>query len=108
MTTQILDLNNIERKLFWILTGSLGVVLAIYFYASFSLMGSVVARDRISSLSHNMSISSVELEQEYLGLKNSITLARARELGFSEVPVKFITASSLDDSNLSTRFSYSR
>lgn len=105
MTTQILDLNNIERKLFWILSGSLGVVIAVYLYSAFSLMGSVVARDRMSTLSHNASITSGNLEQEYLTLKNSITLERAEGLGFKEVPAKFTTIDISREGNLSAKFS---
>lgn len=108
MTTQILDLNNIERKLFWILSVSLGMALSLYLYSAFSLMGSVVARDKMSSLSYTASVSSGSLEQEYIVLKNSITLARAEELGFNEIPVKFTNGSSRDEGNLSAKFSSAR
>lgn len=108
MTTQTLDLNNIERKLFWILFGSLSIAIALYLYSAFSLMGSVVARDQISSLSHDASVSSGDLEQEYLVLKNSITHTRAEELGFKEVPVKFTAAPSPHEGELLAKFSSAR
>ncbi|MBI3634007.1 MAG: hypothetical protein HY228_00085 [Candidatus Yonathbacteria bacterium] len=99
MITKILDLDNIERKLFWILSGCLGIVLTIYLYSAFSLMGSVVSRDQISSSFREVSVTGGALEQEYITLKNSITLARAQELGFEEFPVKFSSVTSRDDSS---------
>ena len=101
MTTKILDLDNIERKLFWIFSGALCIACAIYFYSAFMLMGLVVDRDKISSSTHEISAISGSLEQEYITLKNSITLTRAKELGFKEIPVKFSTrTSSVGEENL--------
>lgn len=105
MTTQILDLNNVERKIFWVLSGLLSIAIAVYLYSAFSLMGSVVARDRMATLSHDASITSGNLEQEYLALKNSITLERAEELGFKEIPARFTTVSIPHEGNLVAKLS---
>lgn len=105
MTTQILDLNNIERKLFWSLLGCLGVVVIIYLYSAFSLMNSVVVHNRASVSSREISVTSGNLEQEYLSLKNSITLARAKELGFKDVPIRFYTDTPLVNSDPTEKFS---
>ncbi len=105
MTTQILDLNNIERKLFWSLLGCLGVVVIIYLYSAFSLMNSVVVHNRVSVSSREISATSGNLEQEYLSLKNSITPARAKELGFKDVPIRFRTDASLINGGSTKKFS---
>lgn len=88
MTTKIL-VNNLERKLFWILAGFLGITLSLYVYFVVSLTLSGVARDRAISLSREKTIQANALEQEYIQLQNSVTLARAEELGFKEVTVRF-------------------
>lgn len=93
MTTKIL-VNNIERKLFWILAGFLGVAMSWYLYSAISLVTSVVARDRAVSAVREKTASASELEREYISLQNSVTFARARELGFDEVRAKFTSASS--------------
>ena len=92
MTTKTLDLNNIERKLFWILTASLGLCLALYLYSVLSLTVSVVERDRMSRTLHEMATTAGDLEQEYITLQNKITLAYAHELGFVEVVAKFTSS----------------
>lgn len=88
MTTNIF-VNNIERKLFWILAGFLGVVAAFYLYSILSLTMSVVAHDRLVSRIHEISTEASAQEKEYVFLQNSITRARAQELGFAEIEVKF-------------------
>lgn len=93
MTTKIL-VNNLERKLFWLLAGFLGVAILLYSYSAISLVTSVVARDHtISAAREKMAVAS-ELEREYIVLQNSVTFARARELGFNEVRAKFTQESS--------------
>lgn len=88
MTTKIL-VNNIERKLFWILAGFLGAVSLWYLYSTTSLVVSVVARDHAVSATHEKTASTSELEREYVSLQNSVTFTRARELGLDEVRAKF-------------------
>jgi len=103
MTTKVLDLNNIERKLFWTLAAFFGLSLALYFYSVMSLTMSVVERDRTASLSRDLVAHAGDLEAEYLGLQNSVTLAYAEEhLGLKEVAVKFA------GDNMSTKLSMAR
>jgi len=92
MTTKIL-VNNIERKLFWLLAGFLGVAVLLYFYSVVSLTTSVVARDRAVSSAREKVASASGLEREYILLQNSITFTRAQELGFNEVHAKFTSES---------------
>ena len=88
MTTKIL-VNNLERKLFWLLVGFLGVSLFLYFYFVISLTIAGVSRDRIVSLTREETARASMLEQEYMQFQNSITLERAEDLGFKEVKAKF-------------------
>lgn len=89
MTTQTLDLNNIERKIFWALASMLGLVLAFYLYSVASLTIAVVDRDAMSTSAHELATKAADTEQEYLAQANSITLAYAQSLGFREVSAKF-------------------
>ncbi len=94
MTTKTLDLNNIERKLFWTLSALLGVCIIVYVYSVLSLTMNVVERDRMSRTAHEIAIKVGALEQEYLSLRKDVTLAYAQELGFKEVTAKFTNESS--------------
>src|SRR3989344_5346227 len=89
MTTQILDLNNIERKIFWILAAFIGATIAFYLYSVLALTVAGVDRDRLSRASHDLATKAGDFEAEYLSHSNAVTLARAHELGFREVDAKF-------------------
>lgn len=89
MTTKTLDLNNIERKIFWTLATCLGVVLAFYLYSVVSLTLAVVARNGAEQATHELANTSSTLEAEYLAQTKSITLAYAQSLGFNEVAAKY-------------------
>lgn len=89
MTTKVLDLNNIDRKLFWGFAGLLILALSFYLYSVLSLTMSVVERDRTASAVRELAAQTGALEAEYLGLQNSVTLAYAEGLGLKEVSVKF-------------------
>jgi len=88
MTTKIL-VNNLERKLFWLLAGFLGLSFFLYFYFVISLTVAGVTRDRVVSLSREITTQTSILEQEYMQLQNSVTLEHASDLGFKEVKAKF-------------------
>ena len=89
MTTKILDLNNIERKLFWILISFIALCICVYVWAvfSFTMSGAQIEKDAntMKTLTENQG----ELESEYLALQNSITLSYAQSLGLQEVKVKY-------------------
>lgn len=89
MTTQTLDFNNIERKIFWALVFSLGLSVSFYFYSVASLTVAVVDRDHTNIAAHEFATKAADIEQQYLAQSNSITLAYAQSLGFQEVPAKF-------------------
>ncbi|MBI5799092.1 MAG: hypothetical protein HZB10_04140 [Candidatus Yonathbacteria bacterium] len=94
MTTKTLELNNIERKVFWVLVTLLGVVAAFYLYSVASLTLAVVDRDNINRATHEFMNTAVVLEAEYIAQANSFTLAYAHGLGFNEVNAKFARGSS--------------
>jgi hypothetical protein len=89
MTTKVLDLDNIERKLFWALASFFALALSFYLYSALSLTMSVVERDRTASAVRELAAHTGALEAEYLGRQNSVTLAYAEWLGLKEVSVKF-------------------
>lgn len=89
MTTKTLELNNIERKIFWILASLLSLVALFYLYSVLSLTFAVVDRNTINTSIHQLANQSSQLEAEYLTQTNSVTLSFAKELGFSEVNAKF-------------------
>ncbi len=89
MTTKILDLNNIERKLFWAFSAFFVGLLAFYLYSALSLTIAGVERDQMSHSSRTLALQASDLEGEYMGIQNSVTILNAEKLGFSEVVAKF-------------------
>lgn len=89
MTTQILDLSNIERKLFWILVSFISLALGLYLYSALSLTVSGIDRDHFARSAHDLATKAGDLEADYLAQSNAVTLAHAEELGFHEVNAKF-------------------
>lgn len=89
MTTKTLELNNIEKKIFWILASLLGLVAAFYLYSVLTLTVAVVDRNNLTQSAHELADQTSSLETEYLSHANSVTLAYAQTLGFHEVQAKF-------------------
>lgn len=93
MTTKTLDLNNIERKIFWVLSTALAVVLAFYLYSALVITIAGVDRNNMNRKAHELASQASMLEAEYLSQSNSVTLAYARNLGFQEVTAKYTGSS---------------
>ena len=89
MTTQTLDLNNIERKIFWTLASFLGISIGLYLYSVASLTVALIDTSSMNASAHDLASKTANIEQEYLAQSNSITLAYAQTLGFKEVSAKF-------------------
>lgn len=89
MTTKTLDFNNIEHKLFWILSGVITLLISIYLYSAFSLTVNAVERNKMSQTARDMELKVGALETEYMKIQNSITLTYAKDLGLKEVTAKF-------------------
>lgn len=89
MTTKILELNNLDRKLFWIFSGLIVVLAAYYLYAMLSITSAGVARKHVVEVAYRVSLEAGELEREYMNMQNGVTLARANELGLREVAATF-------------------
>lgn len=92
MTTKTLALNNIERKIFWVLSTALAVVLSFYLYSALVITLAGVDRNNINRQAHELAVTSGSLEEEYLSEMNRVTLAYAQNLGFHEVSAKFAGA----------------
>jgi len=89
MTTKTLDLNNIERKIFWVLSTALAVVLAFYLYSALVITLAGVDRNNMSRTVQELASQAGSLEAEYLAEMNRVTLTYAQNLGFHEVNAKF-------------------
>lgn len=89
MTTKTLELNNIERKIFWVLSTALAVVLSFYLYSALIITIAGVDRNNINRTARELVVRSGSLEAEYLTQTNGITVAYAKNLGFHEVSAKF-------------------
>ncbi len=89
MTTKTLELNNIERKIFWVLSMALAVVLSFYLYSALVITLAGVERSNVNRTAHELAVNAGSLEAEYLSQSNSVTLAYAQNLGFHEVNAKF-------------------
>jgi hypothetical protein len=99
MTTKTLDLDNIERKLFWTFSAVFVGLLAFYLYAVISLTVAGVERGHLTLAAQALASQVGDLEREYMNIQNGVTLARAQELGFHEVIPKF-TGSPADNSSI--------
>ncbi len=89
MTTKTLELNNIERKIFWVLSVALTIASSFYLYSALVITIAGVDRNNINRGAHELALTSGSLEAEYIAEMNRVTLAYAQNLGFHEVNVKF-------------------
>lgn len=89
MTTKVLDLNNIERKFFWVLLAMFGVLVAFYMYSILSITINGVEREQMTRTIRTLALTAGDLETEYFTVQNSITLARAESLGLKEVTPRY-------------------
>jgi len=95
-----------EKNIFWILSGIIFFSAIFYIYCITSTIHNVVARERLETKSGEIALSIGQKEFDLIGLKNNITLARAQNLGFSEVKNKiFITPHSVSFASR-TQFDY--
>lgn len=83
--TNIVNQNNLERKLFYSLTAILILLFASYIYFLGSITFNIVERKALDVDIRNLSSNIGELELEYLSLSNKIDLNLAGTLGFKEI-----------------------
>ncbi len=85
-----------EKVMFWGFSGIIFFSAIFYIYCITTTIHNVVAREDIETKSSELALSIGQKEFDLIGLKNNITLARAQNLGFSEVQDKtFITRQSV-------------
>lgn len=102
MNTSIYNLRD-EKSIFWALSGIIFFSAIFYIYCITTTIHNVVARERIETESSELALSIGQKEFDLIGLKNNITLARAQNLGFSEVQNKvFITHQSVSFASKTT------
>ncbi len=97
MTTKILDLNNIERKLFLAFSVLFVGLIAFYLYSVLSLTVAGVEHEQMSRASDTLALQASDLESEYMSIQNSISISGAKDLGFNEVVAKFASSQELID-----------
>lgn len=85
-----------EKVMFWGFSGIIFFSAIFYIYCITTTIHNVVAREDIETKSSELALSIGQKEFDLIELKNNITLARAQNLGFSEVQDKtFITRQSV-------------
>lgn len=85
-----------EKAMFWGLSGIIFFSAIFYIYCITTTIHNVVSRENIETRVSELALSIGQKEFDLIGLKNDITLARAQNLGFSEVQDKtFITRQSV-------------
>ncbi|MHB1316235.1 MAG: hypothetical protein ACYCZW_00045 [Minisyncoccota bacterium] len=95
MNTRVYTLVD-QRSIFWSLLGVVVFCGIFYMYCVTTTIHNVVARERLETENSELALSIGQKEFDLISLKNDITLARAQNLGFSEVENKtFITRQSV-------------
>ncbi len=84
LQTNIVNNDNLERRAFYALAGTLGVLFIAYIFFLGSITFNIVARKALDTEVKDTISSISELELRYLSLSNNLGLAYAGELGFSE------------------------
>ncbi len=84
INTNIVNNDNLERKLFYALACTLLILFASYVYFLGSITFNIVQRNSFNADIRNLSSTIGGLEQEYLSLSSNIDLRLADNLGFKE------------------------
>ncbi len=82
--TTIVINNDLNRRLFYMVLAAFVVVSALYLYFLGNIVFAVLERKTIETKIAVLSQEVNDLEINYLAANNTINLARATELGFSE------------------------
>ncbi len=81
---EIINNGDLNRKIFILMAGALGLFVAVYLYFIATITFDVVARKTAENDLRGIRASVGQLELEYLSLNNTIDLAYAESLGFHE------------------------
>lgn len=91
----IINNNNIEKRILSILLYSLGVLALAYILILGNTIFNVVARQSFGAEIKNLSNEVGNLEFEYLAMSNKVDLALSNEMGFKEAKKTFAVRKSL-------------
>lgn len=83
----ILQFEEHDRRIFWILGGLLALVLASYVYFLGVSVYAVIARKQAQLYTGKINSQISQLESQYVALDRNINLALAHERGFSDISV---------------------
>jgi len=96
MTIKVKNFLEETNRFFWILGGLFALLIGSYLLLLMMTVGNVVAMERYETILSEKSSRIGELESAYLTKKNTVTLSRAHELGYTEtVKVDFISSKPL-------------
>ncbi|MEI7765070.1 MAG: hypothetical protein WCI93_00625 [bacterium] len=98
----IVNNNNLEKRLLNILLASFGVCIFAYIFILGSITFNVVARQSLGSEVRSLSNEVGDLELRYLSLSNKIDLTMSSEMGFKEAKTQFAVRKSLGTLSLLT------
>lgn len=94
----IVDNDNLQRRIFNIMLCSLGVLAFCYVLFMGTMIINIVERKALEANARTLGSEVADLELNYLSLSNKIDASLGTSLGFKEQEVKFATRKSLGKS----------
>ena len=91
----IVNNNNLEKRILNILIYSLGMCALIYVLILGSITFNIVARQSLGIHARNLSNEVGDLELKYLSLSNKVDLALSSSMGFKEAKTEYALRKSL-------------
>lgn len=96
----IINNNDIERRVFNILMVSFGLLAVLYVVFLGNMIFNIVERKTVEASARNLANEVSELELTYLSMSNKLDLNYSQSLGFSEAKATFATRKSLQSLGL--------
>ena len=91
----IVDNNNLEGRIFYILLLSMGALALIYIFLLGNMVFNIIERRTLETKARSLSNEVGDLELTYLSMSNKVDLALSASLGFKETKATFATRKSL-------------
>jgi len=98
----IVDNNNLQKKIFHILLLSIGTLALCYVVILGKMVFNIVERQSLGSEAKYLSNEVGDLELKYLATSNKIDVALSKEMGFQEIKTQFAARKSLTALNLTS------
>ena len=98
----IVDNNNLQKRIFYMLLVSFGVLAICYVLILGNIIFNIVERQNLGVQTKNLSNEVGNLELKYLAMSNQIDLALSQEMGFKETQTNFAIRKSLSAAKFTT------